>query len=411
MFIQYFLSFITVIRNNLALAIIFIVACIWLFTSLLFLKAYFDGISSENIGKQYGITENTLYIWGQQVNENAINYDNNSAIIFKQEDLDLLKQQFPEIANISPRIYYDNTILDTIIFFNSAFTFNIVGEHSNYFTIENPEVFIGRPITKNDINDKTNVCIIGIEVFNELSKKNALVLNNNIQINSVDYKVIGVIKSSHTGLWKQWQDESVILPITSLQELLARNDEIDFITIKIESNKKQQETHIDIINYLKKIMEVQSDDNQSIGYFYFNDTLDRFRRYSSTILFLLIFISTVLVISIFIGIRKFTFQHHLKIREGIKSGIQRVHFYQNYLAGFILAIIFASISFYIGYVIYLYTYKWIENVMDASFELESFNLIQFNIFAALIVSLISLTNSIVIYNTGNKKSKKLNTKD
>lgn len=78
---------------------------------------------------------------------------------------------------------------------------SIFGADENYLALNGFELEAGRNFTHQEVNSGGNFCLIGYDVADKLFKQNKLAANNKIiRINSIPYRIIGVLASRGSSL-------------------------------------------------------------------------------------------------------------------------------------------------------------------------------------------------------------------
>ncbi|MDP4146264.1 MAG: ABC transporter permease [Bacillota bacterium] len=129
-------------------------------------------------------------------------------------DINKLKTE-PGIKNIAPTLSQGNV---NIKGGDQTATTTLNATTPEYTEIRNINVQSGRFVTQNDLDNRFRVAVVGVDVADELYNSRD-VIGNTININGVDFKIVGVLEqkgSSATGS----DDDQVIVPLTVAQRLL-----------------------------------------------------------------------------------------------------------------------------------------------------------------------------------------------
>ncbi len=96
----------------------------------------------------------------------------------------------------------------------------ITGITSSYEKVQGLDLMGGRMFSQNDMDYRLNVCILGYDVAQDLFGT-PNVLNENVRILGMDYRVIGVTEQEEDSLIGS-AGSSVYIPITNAQRLLSQ---------------------------------------------------------------------------------------------------------------------------------------------------------------------------------------------
>ena len=175
-------------------------------------------------------------------------------------DLKILMDSIPEIEYLSPLIIapvYPNNVISDL----RTGTFSVRGIFPNYAEIEQQHLTGGRFINELDIQDKRKVCIIGTKVEEELFPNNDNSIGQEIRINGVYYRVIGVTYGlSDIAIRSTKLENTILVPLTTLQQLINQGDIIHSITVTSKNQIPVSQVEKRIKELLKKINNIHPDD-------------------------------------------------------------------------------------------------------------------------------------------------------
>lgn len=116
----------------------------------------------------------------------------------KIEDTFILKQNLPEISSIAPLKLIENTTI------SSKVSHEVLAVTPSYKEIKDLQLAEGRFLCDLDLSYKHLVCVLGYEIAKSLGNKGHV--GNSLQINNVDYSIIGVLKPTH---WKVIKNRAI----------------------------------------------------------------------------------------------------------------------------------------------------------------------------------------------------------
>jgi putative ABC transport system permease protein len=135
------------------------------------------------------------------------------------KDIDNLKTK-PGIAGIAPALTAGNI---NIKGGDITATTSMTATTPNYSQIRKVDVSSGRFLSQNDVDNRYKVAIVGVDVANELYKTTD-VIGSTININGVDFSIIGVLQQQGGGSSSGSNDDTIILPISTAQRLLKNTN-------------------------------------------------------------------------------------------------------------------------------------------------------------------------------------------
>ncbi len=118
---------------------------------------------------------------------------------------------------------------------------SVVGTTSVYPDVRNVQIEEGSFITDQNIRGLAKVAVLGPTARDDLFGIGAEAVGENIRINGVEFKVIGITKAKGgTGFGSQ--DDMIFIPLTSAQRFLAGDDYVT--TISVQATDASQMTEI-----------------------------------------------------------------------------------------------------------------------------------------------------------------------
>lgn len=135
---------------------------------------------------------------------------------FTEADAVSIMEVVPGLAAVAP---VSSSSASTIYLQNSRTT-SITGTTVDYFQIGNWELSDGRYFTDAEIRSGAAVCVIGETVQSELLGTTPAV-GEKIRLKNTAVQVIGVLKSKGQTGFGQDQDDTIVVPITTLQRRLV----------------------------------------------------------------------------------------------------------------------------------------------------------------------------------------------
>ena len=151
-----------------------------------------------------------------------------SAQTLKNEDVDILKQ-ITGVAYISPELQRRFQITSTG---GNNTNSTIIGVNTEYQQVRNVSVEQGSFIAENQLRGMGRVAVLGPTVAKDLFADSDPI-GKTIRINKVNFKVIGVLASKGSGGFFN-PDDTVFVPLTTMQKILAGADFLSTIAISVQ---------------------------------------------------------------------------------------------------------------------------------------------------------------------------------
>lgn len=165
--------------------------------------------------------------------------------------------QVPGVKSVSPNV--DGRI--QVVYGNLNWGTQYRGVSPEYFEIRKWEVRLGAAFTQDDIEKNAPVCVLGETVAENLFAYKDPV-GETININSVPFKVIGVLQGRGFSATGQDQDDFALMPITTAQKRITGTEWLDDIFFSAASRQEIPEVTKRIIGVMRERHHLRaSEDN------------------------------------------------------------------------------------------------------------------------------------------------------
>ncbi|ADY73055.1 protein of unknown function DUF214 [Desulfurobacterium thermolithotrophum DSM 11699] len=142
------------------------------------------------------------------------------------KDAEAIKEKCPSVKAVSPY----KQVSPNVHYGGKSVKADVFGVNSEYIEIAGYTPLCGRFLTKEDIEEISQVAVIGIDVAKELYNKTCPV-GKVIYLFNAPYKIVGVMEKRGTDLSGENLDERVYIPITSAVKRISNVDYIDGIYV------------------------------------------------------------------------------------------------------------------------------------------------------------------------------------
>jgi len=177
------------------------------------------------------------------------------------KDVDRLKAQVSELQVVTPMLsrwgcsaaYADRT--------GSCIVKGLLPDYSK---VEIPQIYYGRFINDMDIEQRRKVCVIGKKVYKTLFPGGGDPCGQLIRIDSVYYSVVGVDYSAGNISINGRSEESVIIPLSLMQQAYNLGDQVDMICATAVPGVKMADVSQHMREVVARAHRVSPDDEKSI---------------------------------------------------------------------------------------------------------------------------------------------------
>jgi putative ABC transport system permease protein len=163
----------------------------------------------------HNLGDNLVWIEAGSRNVNGVRSGSHGMTSLTMGDAEAISKGVPFIKSVSPNV--DGTVL--IASGNRNWTTHYRGVTPQFLDIRRWEVAEGAPFTSRDVVHASNVCLIGQTVRQQLFGAEKAV-GKYIRINKQIFRVVGVLEPKGQSGYGRDQDDTVILPYTTVQKKL-----------------------------------------------------------------------------------------------------------------------------------------------------------------------------------------------
>jgi putative ABC transport system permease protein len=248
------------------------------------------------------VATNTMFMWTRSTTKAHMGLPIGRRFNFKTEDVQTLRQNFPQLKYISPRNQLggfggNNNVVKGI----KTGAYNVYGDYPEIIKQEPMAITMGRFINQNDINENRKIAVIGAGVKDELYEQGEEILGSYIKIQGVNFMVVGTYKKNNNGDGEEGQKE-IYVPFTAFSQAFNRGNNVGWMAITAEDGTSISDLKEGIVTELKAIHKVHPEDTRAVGYF---DLYERYSRVESlfgAMSFVAYFVGILVLISGIIGV-------------------------------------------------------------------------------------------------------------
>ncbi len=234
----------------------------FMFIVLIGIGQGFENGMIKNVGN---IAPNSMFVF---TGETSVAYKGLNAGRFwnmDNEDLELLKEQLPEIENISGMVFPGMSSKTTRK--DKSGDFSYQGTDDIYYQIERQTVLFGRIFNRLDLLEKRKVCLLGHKVYDQLFNMGEDPIGESICMGGIYYTVIGVVKPSGNVSFGGESGMTIYIPTTTAQQLFNRGNEIDLLAISASDKVNIKDLEKKVTTILKMKHRIAPEDQKAVTTF------------------------------------------------------------------------------------------------------------------------------------------------
>lgn len=218
------------------------------------------GISSQ----VEGFASNSCFFWTQNTTEPYKGFQKGRRWNMLNSDIAIIKERVPELQHVSPMLFGGSSDKN-VVRGEKGGSYQVKGCYPEYDLIEKSKIAKGRFINDIDIAEQRKVCIIGERVAEVLFDHGENAIGELIKVNGIYFQVIGVAgKMSNVSIGGS-NDESVILPFTTMQRAFNQGNIIHFLAATSQPGIKAKVVEDKISETLRNIHQISPDDKEAVG--------------------------------------------------------------------------------------------------------------------------------------------------
>jgi len=214
-----------------------------------------------------GTVTNSVFIWTQSTSIPYAGLPKGRRFNMDNEDMEAIRRDVKEVEYLAPRNQlrgYQGG--NNVSFENESGNFSVMGDYPEIQFISPMDILQGRFINQFDIEEKRKVVIIGTNVRDVLfGDKNPI--NENVKINGVYFKVVGVWKTKKSGNQAEKDTKTLFVPFSTFQKAFNYGNIVGWMAVTANSTSSGEAVEEKIVNILKKRHKVAPEDERAFGSF------------------------------------------------------------------------------------------------------------------------------------------------
>ena len=203
---------------------------------------------------------NSVFIWGQNTSIPFKGFQEGKMVRLKLSHAHKIKENIEGIELVVPRSRSQALVVRNFL----SGRYGVNGDYPLLDQIQKKKMLRGRFINQNDINSKRKAAVISEDVYKQLFDKNENPIGRYIQVNNMNFTVIGVFQNENVDMGPS---SDIHIPFTTFQQIYNRGDRIGWMVVtgKPEYNIKQIEEDIKLL--LRNLNKIHPRDKRALGSF------------------------------------------------------------------------------------------------------------------------------------------------
>ena len=275
----------------------------WGIFILVILLALTNGLKN-GVQADFGdFATNTIFMWTQSTSMPYQGFTKGRYFNFRQSDVALLKEKFPELRFVSPRNQLGGFRgSNNVTRGDKTGAFNIYGDNPEYIKQEPLDVLKGRFLSYSDIQDARKVAVVGTDVIKSLFDIGEEPIGSYIKINGINFMVIGVVKKTSSQGDNQEDANTIYIPFSTFGKAFNYGDIVGWMAITAIDEVPITQIKPEIMKEMRAAHKVHPDDERAIGHFDLAEQFQKITGLFSILSFVDYFVGALVLMSGVIGI-------------------------------------------------------------------------------------------------------------
>ena len=187
--------------------------------------------------------------------------DSAGAPRFKANDAEAIQTQIGGLSAVAPAA--NRSV--TVVYGANNWSTTVTGSTDAYFSVGNWRLAGGRVFTESEQRAGKAVCVIGETVRKQLFGSQPA-LGNELRVSNFSCEVIGVLASKGQSAMGMDQDDTIVMPLRTLQRRLTGNQDVSTLLVSVGDSASTDRVMADLRSLLRERRKIATneEDNFSI---------------------------------------------------------------------------------------------------------------------------------------------------
>ena len=221
-----------------------------------------EGVKSD-MGNR---VKNSAFIWGMKTSRPYKGYARGRSVELNSSDVAYLQENATMLEAVAPRNQLGgwrggNNVSHGL----KTAACGVYGDMPVYKDIDPIVIQQGRYINQRDLDEKRKVAVIGKRVRQLLFDKDEQVLGSNVQVQGVNFTVVGVFRSQQTGEDAEESENNIFTPYTTFNKAFNMGDRVGWLSVLIREDASGEDALDEVLSLLKARLSIHPDDRRAFG--------------------------------------------------------------------------------------------------------------------------------------------------
>jgi putative ABC transport system permease protein len=216
-----------------------------------------------------------------------------SAPAFKEEDAEAIASQIGGIVAVAPEARTSSSLVAN----GRNWTSSVIGSTNAWLTTGNWKLASGRVFSADELRAGSAVCLVGETVRRELFGSRD-VLGEQLRVKQIACEIVGVLGAKGQGAFGNDQDDSVLVPLKTLQRRLTGNTRVNTLLVSMAEGSDPSRVKASLTQLLRERRKLADSDEDNFNVL---DTQQLGETLSGTTRILTTLLGAVAAVSLLVG--------------------------------------------------------------------------------------------------------------
>jgi putative ABC transport system permease protein len=215
-----------------------------------------EGASNQIQESLKNLGDNLVFVAAGSVNQHGVHMGTSATKTLTVGDAFAISQQVPMVVRMSPGVMASAQV----VYGNQNWYTRVRGVAPTYFQVRRWKVQEGSIFTQHDVDSAADVCLIGQTVVENLfGDENPL--GKTIRVKSLPFRIIGVLASKGQSPFGQDEDDTLIIPYTTVQKKIAGINWVQYVMCSASSEETIKPVQAQIAALLRERHHLRPDED------------------------------------------------------------------------------------------------------------------------------------------------------
>lgn len=276
------------IRKNKTRTAITIFGAFWGILLLVGLLGAAKGIENSFNSMFGDFATNSVFMSGSRTSMPFKGFQEGRQINLRISDVDKINSEIDGIQFVVPRNATGGQVTHGL----KTGNFTIFGDFPLLDEVQKKNLIEGRFINQSDIDENKKICVISEGIYNELYDKNEESIGTYIKITGINYKVVGVYKTSRFE-----GKNNIHIPFSTFKVVYNKGDKFSWMVVTGKKEFDIVQVEADVKLLLKNLHKIHPEDNRAFRGFNLGKEISKVTGFLTGMQFLTWFVGIATLIA------------------------------------------------------------------------------------------------------------------